>query len=148
MATFASKDVELKGSAETVFDTLSKPGNLRNLLDRIPADQVPEDKREMLDQIEITEDSISFPAGPAGNLTLKVSKLERPTLIEMEGAGAPVRLALLLKIKPVGETTSEGRVEIEIDIPMMLRPMVSGPLQQLVDQFAQVLSSVPFGTAE
>ena len=148
MATFKSKDVELKGSAETVFDTLSKPGNLRNLLGRVPVEDIPADKREMLEQIEITDDSISFPAGPAGNLTLKVSKIERPTLIEMEGAGAPVRLALILRIRPTGAETSEGRVEIEIDVPMMFRPMISGPLQQLVDQFAQVLSSVPFGSAE
>ncbi len=145
MATYKSKDTLINGSAETVFDALSNPENLKTLLADAPLDSIPEDKREMLDQIEVTSDSISFPAGPVGSLTLKIDRLERPTLIELAGIGAPVKMTLSLHLKPLSDTNCEGRVEIDIDIPMMLRPMISGPLQQLVDQFALALGSIPFG---
>lgn len=145
MATYKSNETLIKGSAETVFDTLSNPENLRGLLDSIPTESIPEDKREMLGQIEVTSDSISFPAGPVGKLTLRVSRLERPELIVLDGAGAPVKLALSLHLHPMKDDSCMGRVEIDIDIPMMLKPMVSGPLQQLVDQFATALGSISFG---
>lgn len=144
MATYKSNDIMMSGSAEVVFTTLSNPENLKNLLENVPMDRVPEDKREMIEQIEVTTDSISFPAGPVGHLTLRISRLERPTLIELEGVGAPIKMALSLHIRPVDETSSEGRVEINIDIPMMLKPMISGPLQQLVDQFGVILGTIPF----
>lgn len=144
MATFDSNATLIHGSAETVFDTLSNPENLKHLLDAVPLDQVPEDKREMLDGIEVTSDTISFPAGPVGKLTLRVSHLERPRLITLEGEGAPVQLDLSLKLTPVSDSTCEGIVSVDINIPMMLRPMISGPLQQLVDEFAAVLGNIPF----
>ncbi|MBD5226792.1 MAG: SRPBCC family protein [Bacteroidales bacterium] len=147
MATYKSNDTQISGSAESVFDALSNPENLKQLLANAPLDQIPEDKRELLDQIEVTSNSISFPAGPIGSLTLTIDRLERPTLIELVGSGAPVKLSLSLHLRPLTDMTCEGRVEIDIDIPMMLRPMVSGPLQQLVDQFAQALGSIPFNSA-
>ncbi len=144
MATFKSKETLINGSAERVFDTLSHPENLRDLLTAIPEDQIPEDKRDLLDKIEVTADSISFPADPIGRLTLRIARVERPRLIVLDGEGAPVKLSLSLSLKPLTDETCEGEVSIDLDIPMMLRPMVSGPLQQLVDQFANALGSVPF----
>ena len=72
MSTYKSEKVELSASAESVYAKLSNLENLRSLLANVPAESVPDDKREMFDSIQITSDSISVPAGPVGDLTFRV----------------------------------------------------------------------------
>lgn len=144
MANYNSPEVTLRASAEAVFSKLSNLENLRGLLEKVPADQIPADKREMFDNITITPDSITVPGGPVGSLTFKVREKVEPTLIRLEGEGSPVPLSLSLRISPVDVESCRAKAEIDIEIPAMLKPMVSGPIQKMADQFGQVLKAIPF----
>lgn len=149
MAEFKSEKKALNVSAETAFDKLKSPGALRPLLDKIPADQIPADKRAMFEQIQLTDDSITLPGGPMGSVTLRVANLERPSRIELRGEGVPVELVLRLDLTPTGEDSSEAQVSIILGVPKMLESMLlssmGGTLQKIVNQFADVLTSVPLG---
>ena len=146
MADFKSETVEIHAGADTVYTRLSNLENLRPLLDRIPADRIPEDKREMFDNLTITADSISIPvnAGPVSDLTLRLTDCVEPTLIHLEGVNTPVPLNLSLHLEPINADSCYGRVEIDIALPAMFKPMVSGPLRKVTDQFAQVLGAIKF----
>ena len=48
-----------------------------------------------------------------------------------------------LAITPLTPETCESYVQIDIQIPAMLKPMVNGPLQKMADQIAQMLRQVP-----
>lgn len=144
MATFNSEEVSLNAPAEAVFAKLSNLENLRSLLDKVPADQIPADKMEMFNSITITPDSITVPGGPVGALTFKVKEKINPSLIKLEGEGAPVPLSLAMHISPLGADASSAKVVIDIAIPAMLKPMVSGPIQKMADQFSQILRAIPF----
>lgn len=144
MAIYNSAEVSLHAPAETVFEKLSNLENLRSLLDKVPADQIPEDKRQMFDSIKITPDTISVPGGPVGALTFRVKEKVAPTLIKLDGEGAPVAMSLAMHITPDGAEYSRAKVVIDIAIPAMLKPMVNGPLQQMANQFSQVLKAIPF----
>lgn len=143
MATYKSETVELGYSAEKVFDKLSNLQGLGELIKNIPEDKVPADQRVMLEQVAVTPDSISFPAGPVGSITLQLMETVRPTLIKLEGQGTPVPLGLSMHIIPLGEDRCQAYVQVDIQIPAMLKPMVSGPLQKMVDQFSQMLRQLP-----
>lgn len=143
MATYKSQEVTLQAPAETVFAKLSNLENLRDLLKNVPEDKIPDDKKEMFDNIIITADSITVPGGPVGSLTFKVTKKEEPTLIALSGEGAPFAMGLALHIVPDGPV-SKARAVIDLEIPAMLKPMVSGPLQKMADQFGDVLKALPF----
>lgn len=144
MAIYKSPEVTLKGSATEVYDKLSNLENLKSLMDKIPVDQVPEDKRKAFEDLQITQDSISFPAGPVGALTLKMTEKVSPSLIRLDGEGSPVPLALIMHIEPEGTTASKGYVEIDIQIPALLKPMVGGQIQKMADQFSDMLKSISF----
>ncbi|MCM1153605.1 MAG: hypothetical protein NC328_08135 [Muribaculum sp.] len=143
MATYKSEIVNLKYPAEKVYGKLSHPENLKTLLDNVPADKIEADKLQALQQIEATEDTISFPAGPVGNLTLRMTERVAPTLIKMEGEGTPVPMSLKMEIFPDGDVC-QAEVSFDIDIPMMLKPMVNGPLKKMTEQFAEMLRMIPF----
>lgn len=143
MANYKSEKVSLNHSAEAVFTKLSNLEGLGELLKNVPRGNIPADQLSMLEQVRVTPDTITFPAGPAGEVTLQVKRLEAPTLIALEGVGTPVPMGLSLHILPLTPDSCETYVDIELQIPAMLKPMVNGPLQKMADQFAQMLRQLP-----
>lgn len=144
MAIYNSGEVLLQAPAEAVFSKLSNLENLRTLLEKVPADKIPQDKLEMFNSITVTPDSITVPGGPVGALTFRVSEKVDPSLIKLQGEGSPVPLTLSMHIQPEGADASKANVEIDIAIPAMLKPMVGGHIQKMADQFGQVLRAIPF----
>jgi len=147
MSTFKSEDVSLLYPAVTVYNKLSDLEGLKSLLANIPADSVdalPDDKRRAIEGIEVTSDSISIPGGPVGNLMLRVTRREEPTLIKLEGEGTPVPMSLAIHITPVSDSECRAQVVIDLEIPAMLKPMVSGPINKMTSQFAQMIKVIPF----
>lgn len=143
MAVYKCEPVTLNAPADKVYDKLSNLENLKGLLARVPSSNIPEDKRAMFDNIEITPDSITVPGGPVGTLTFKVVEKIEPVLIKLAGEGSPIPLTLAMHIERAIDSKSQAWVEIDINLPPMLKPMVSGPLQKMADQFGQVLQAIP-----
>lgn len=144
MAEFKSEETPIKASAEAVFNKLSNLEGLKDLLDKVPQDQIPADQLDLFNQVRITPDTISFPAGPVGELTLRLTETVAPVFIKLEGQGGPVPMALMLNIHPATEISCSVQVVIDLQIPAMLKPMVSGPLNKMVGQFATMLRNLPF----
>ena len=144
MAKYSSGDVTLQASAESVFDKLSNLENLKDLLKQVPADRIPEDKRAMFENIRITPDTIEVPGGPMGSLTFRVTERVSPSHIRLEGEGIPMRRALVFNVKPKTENSSLANVDIDIDIPAMLKPMIGGQIQKIANQFGDVIGAIPF----
>lgn len=144
MAIYSSGKVTLNASANAVFDKLSNLENLRGLLDKVPADRIPEDKRQMFENIVITPDTIEVPGGPMGNLRFRVTERKAPSLVKLKGEGVPVEMALVLHVEPMTDTSSSANVDLDINIPAMLKPMVGGQIQKIANQFGDVLGAIPF----
>lgn len=139
MATYKSEKVEINQSAEAIYERLSNPENLRDIIEQAPEGALTDEQRAQLDSIQLTPDSISVAAGPVGALTLRAKGNKPPQLIRFEGENTPVPMSLEMHIAPLGEEMCEAQVIINLEIPMMLKPMVNGPLQKMVDQFGTLL---------
>ena len=144
MTTYSSQNINLPASAQSVFDKLSNLENLQDLLNRVPTDRIPEDKRQMFDNIKITPDTIEVPGGPMGNLTFRVTERVSPSLIKLTGEGIPMAMSLAMHIDPITDSSSAAKVDINIDIPALLKPMVGGQIQKIANQFGDVLGAIPF----
>ena len=142
MANFKSPTADINAPAQVVFDRLSDLNNLKELMAKVPEDKIPADQRDMFNAVRIESDSITFPAGPVGEIKLQMAEKISPRLIKLVGVGTPVDLSLSLEIDAIDDTRSNGTVNVDIAIPAMLKPMVAGPLNNLVTQFAQLLPAV------
>lgn len=145
MATeYKSAPVTLNAPIERVYSRFSNLENLKALIDNAPTDRIPADKLEQLKSMEVTPDSITIQGGPTGAVTMRVTERVEPTLIALRPDGLPLDLNMQLRFSAESENTTSAVAAIEANIPMMLRPMVKGPLQQVVDQFATMMASIPF----
>lgn len=144
MTTIKSEKTRISAPAERVYEKLSNLENLKPMLENVPRDKVPEDKREMFDNLKVTSDTISIPAGPVGEIVLRLTDKLPYSLIRLTGEGTPVPMSMSMEMEAQGTDACEVQVAISLDIPIMLKPMVSGPLKKVVDQFAQVLGAIPF----
>lgn len=86
MATYKSESVSLRYSPETVFNKLSNLEGLRSVLQNVPSQDLPDDQRQALENINVTEDTIEIPGGPVGSVMLCVTRREPYSLIVLEGA--------------------------------------------------------------
>lgn len=143
MASYKSETVGLAYPAETVFTKLSNLNGLGEVIKNVPADKIPAEQLAMLEQVRVTDDTITFPGGPVGEITLRLVETVSPSLIRLEGYGTPVPMSLAMHITPLTPDTCEAYVDIDLKIPAMLRPMVNGPLQKMADQFGQMLRQMP-----
>lgn len=146
MAEYKSDVVRLQGSAGNVYTALSNLEALRTLLDKVPGDKIPDEHVKMFENIRITPDTITIPAGagPIGEITLRKEGCKEPSLVRLVGENTPVPLQLMLAIQPVSDAECTGEVIVDVEIPMLLKPMVAGPLNKLVSQIASFLPSLNF----
>lgn len=144
MAVYSSGKVTLNSPVTSVYDKLSNLENLKGMLDKVPADRIPEDKRQMFENIKITSDTIEVPGGPMGNLLFRVIERKAPSLIKLRGEGIPIEMSLILHLAQETPDTTSANVDIDINIPAMLKPMIGGQIQKIANQFGDVLGSIPF----
>ena len=144
MSIYSSDKITLNAPANTVYDKLANLENLKGMLDKVPADRIPEDKRQMFENIRITPDTIEVPGGPMGNLLFRVTERKAPSLIKLQGEGIPVEMSLALHLEPLSDTSSTAKVDLDINLPAMLKPMIGGQIQKIANQFGEVLGAIPF----
>lgn len=145
---YKSKKVTLSAPIDVVYSRFSNLENLKKLIEQVPEDKIPADKLEQFNKMEMTPDSITIQGGPTGTITLQVIERREPNLVTLSPVGLPLTLDMHLHFMPVSDDVTEAEAVIEADIPMMLRPMVKGPLQKIVDEFATMMASVPFQAPE
>lgn len=129
--------------ASTVFEKYSDLEGLGELLKNVPEGYASADQMQMLSKIRVSSDTIVIPGGPVGEITLRVVERQAPTLIRLEGVGTPVPLGMSLHIVPLTPETCETYVQIGLQIPAIMKPMVNGPMQKMVDQFGQMMRQMP-----
>lgn len=133
MSKYRGKAVVVNGNVEDVFSKIANLGAYQQYVDNMP-----DDIKAKLDDVRFTDDSIVLNANPVGEIVLKQTRLESPSLIEMQAQNSPVPMALSIVTSPVGDST-EVVPSIDVEIPAMLRPLVGGKLQEAADKMSEIL---------
>lgn len=121
---------------DKVYGTLSNLENIDKVRDRIPADK--------LNDLTFDRDSVSVSVPPVGSITLGIIEREEPKCVKFEARNSPVPFNLWIQILPVTDTTSKMKVTVKADIPMFLKPMLGGKLEDGVDKIADALAAIPY----
>lgn len=136
MSKYESGVKQIPHPQQVVYDTISDLNNINRIKDRIPADKIQ--------NLTFDADSVSVSVPPVGNITLRIIDRDEPKCVKFEAANSPVPFNLWVQLLPVTDSSCKMRVTVKADIPMLLKPMVGGRLQEGVDRIADVLAMLPY----
>ena len=136
MTTFESKVKQIPYPQEAVYRNISDLNNLGRIRDRLPGDKIQE--------FCFDADSVSINVPPVGTVSMHIVEREEPKCVKFETEQSPMPFNLWIQVLPVDANTSKMKVTVKADIPIMLKAIVSGPLQDGVDKVADALAMIPY----
>ena len=136
MSKYESSIKQVPYSQEAVYRNISDLNNLERVRDRVPEDKIR--------SFSFDSDTISVDVPPVGQITMRIVDREEPKCVKFEAAQSPMPFNLWIQVLPIDENTSKMKVTVKADIPLMLKAMVSGPLQDGVEKIADVLAMIPY----
>ncbi|MDE6125438.1 MAG: hypothetical protein K2G30_00630 [Muribaculaceae bacterium] len=137
MSTYKSKPTVVEKPAAELFDRFSDMTRLQNALDSLTDEQ-----RAQIGQVEFTADSIKIVTPQVGEIAFSVIERQAPSKIVFRTTSSPVPLTMKVDLKPLSETSTEVETVIDVDIPMMLRPMVGPYMQKAADKFGELIGGL------
>ena len=136
MSKFESSVKQVPYSQEAVYRIVSDLNNLEKIRDRVPEGK--------LQEFTFDSDTVSVSVPPVGQISIHIVEREAPKCVKFETTHSPIPFNLWVQVLPVTETSSKLKVTVKADIPIMLKGMVAGPLQEGVDKIADALAMIPY----
>lgn len=103
--------------------------------------ELPDEKREQIGNVEFTKDTIKINTPQVGAVTLRATE-RTPERVVLEAEGSPVPMKLMVNMDPVDATSTSVSGMIDVEIPMMLKPLIGPAMQKAVDQFGKMFASL------
>lgn len=136
MATYSSKPTVVNKPLAELTQKFNDFTFAQNNLDSLPAD-----KRQAIGDVSFSPDSINIKTPQMGEVKLRV--VERlPQAIVLAAEGSPVPMKLRVDFKPVTDDSTEVTGTIDVDIPVIIKPMIGPTLQKAADKFGELFGSL------
>ncbi|MCM1292127.1 MAG: hypothetical protein NC111_00195 [Bacteroides sp.] len=141
MTKYNGKPVVVRSSAEAIYDKVS---NLSAFQERI--DQLPADLRDKMGEVKFSDDRLLINAPGIGEMAFVIVERLAPVMLKMTAENSPVPFNITLNFKSLTDDTTQVWSDIDIEIPAMLRPLISGKMQTAADKFGEMFGNL-FGVA-
>lgn len=136
MEKYTSKTVTLERPIGEVYSRLSDFSTYQEKLDTLP-DEI----KAKIGDVRFTSDAIVINAAPVGEIAFEVVERTEPSRVALSAKNAPVKMILSINLtEPTPESTNVTCV-IELDIPLVLKPMVGGKMQEAANKFAEMIAT-------
>ena len=126
---------------EPVYAKVSDLSNLKDLADRIPADQM---KQFNMQDLECTPDRVSCNISPIGQVEIGVVSREPFKCVKMETLRSPIKLTIWVQIVPTGSVSCKIKLTADADLNIFMAKMVEKPLTEAVEKLADMLAMLPY----
>lgn len=136
MSKYTGKTITIDRPAQDIADKFSDLSNLQKIIDNIP-----QPERNKFGNVAFDADTITIDTPQAGKINLKV--VERTAkCIKFKAIGTPVPLDMVVDMtSPTPESTCLS-ASVDVQIPMMLRPLIAPHMQKAVDMLTDVVARV------
>lgn len=136
MATYSSQPTVINRPAAELVEKFADFRSLQHALDALDAEQ-----RKSVGEVEFDKDTIKIITPQVGAITLRA--VERTAeRMRLEAENAPVPLSMIVNFKALGPESTELTGALDVDLPMMLKPLVGPALQTAANRFGELFSQL------
>jgi carbon monoxide dehydrogenase subunit G len=135
MTTIKSNPQTVGASAEKIFETLSDFRNLEKVKSKISHN---------INDLEIDADTLRVSVAPLGAVVVRVKEREPFKRIKYVSEKSIVPFELQINLTPVSEEKTNLQIQLDAEIPMMVKMMFGNKLNEFVERFAEQLAKITY----
>ena len=137
MEKYESKIKVVKASPEDIYAIMTDLSQVNGIL--------PANVSNMIKDTQVSADECSFNIDKIGRVALMITERQPSSLVKYAlSAAMSLGINVFLQIKeapqPSAEPESRIKVSLTADIPFMLKPLIGGKLQEVVDRVAETIA--------
>ncbi len=137
MSTYASKPALIPRPAHDIYDRFNDLTVLETQLNNLPQEQ-----RDKIGDVRFTPDSIEINTPQVGKIEFKVVDRQPYNKITFGTPSSPIPRPIDLARPPKRDAATAAVTKINVELPMMLRPLVGPKLQDAAEQFSKLLGQL------
>lgn len=139
MAEFKSELAVVNYDIATVYEKAVNPQLIQGMLSSVPAEAMAK-----IDKIEADTDSVKFALNGLPEITLRRTEAIAPNKVTYSAENSPMAFSLSMNLSQVEDSKTGIEVVINVDVPIFLKPMISGPINSALKQFGERISKISF----
>jgi len=132
MTEFISDIKTIPHGNQIVYESLADLNNLEKIKNRIPTDKIQD--------FSFDSDSCSFSIQPVGKVRFSIVDREPMKTIKLSADQSPVEVTMWIQLKETGEQETKMKLTIRAELNPFLKPMISKPLQDGINQIANIFA--------
>lgn len=135
MSKYSGKPVTVPVGCAELFERISNLAGLQERMKELPAEALA----KVGDVEFISADSFAINAPGLGRVVFNVTERTAPERVVMSADTGVVPLNLIMELAEAGADATELTSSIDVEIPMMLRPMVGGKMKEAAEKFSEMI---------
>lgn len=133
MTTYESDIKTISSNEEVVFAILSDLNNLKKLQEDAPLTDKVKD-------IQFDTDSCFFVVEGFGKMGFRIVEREPSQTIKLNSEKAPVQISISVYLKQIAENSTEMKLVLNAELPMMIKMMVDKKIKEGINMVADILA--------
>lgn len=135
---YTGKPVAVNHPAQDLYARISNLSALQERLNTLPQEQLAK-----VGEVRFPDDdSFVINAPGMGEVTFRITERVEPERVTFQAMAGPVPLSMSIDLKPVDEAVTNLTTVIDVEIPLMLRPLVGGKMQEAADKFSEMIAQL------
>lgn len=118
----------------------SKLSNIDAMRERF--DQIPEEVKAKAGQLRFEDERLIIVTPQVGEIAFAIKERKEPERVVYSAEKSPIPLDLVVDLKEVTADSTQVTASIEVDLPMMLRPLVGPQMQMAADKLGELISQL------
>lgn len=135
MAKYKGKTARVEAGASRISEKFSDLSVLESHIDNIP-----EEQRDKIGNVSFQPDAIILTNPSIGEM--RFTRVENTPEKILFAADGMVPLSVVIDLDSIDDNTTDVTTTLDIEIPLMLRPLIGGKLQQLADIFGDLIAKM------
>ncbi|MDE6266195.1 MAG: hypothetical protein K2M07_02455 [Muribaculaceae bacterium] len=118
----------------------SKLSNIDAMRERF--EQIPEEIKAKAGQLRFEDERLIIVTPQVGEISFIIKERKEPERVVYSAEKSPIPLDLVVDLKEHTPQTTEVTTSIEVDLPIMLRPLVGPQMQMAADKLGELISQL------
>lgn len=135
MTEYTSDIQQIPFSAERVYSKLSDLNNLESVKSLLEG---------KVKDFTFETDSCQFKVDPIGTVGVRIIEREPYKTIKLESVKSPIEFMGWIQLQEVAPEDTRLKLTFRADIPMFLKAMISGKLEDGIKTIAEMLAKLPY----